>query len=66
MHDIHEQLVRPKTNILSQFTKTSTIQIITPDHRQMNASTWNFQNWANEKIFFKDWCIDLELYPLLC
>ena len=29
-------------------------------------TTWiSSKNWAYEKTFFKDWCICLELYPLL-
>ena len=60
MYDIHEESV--PSDILSQFTKTSTIH----NYNTRSSSNEFFQNWANEKIFCKDWYIDLELYPLFC
>ena len=51
---------------LANSPKPGRVSIIIPDHRQMNTLFESFQNWANEKIFCKDWCIDLQLYPLLC
>ena len=61
---IHEQSV--PTNILSQFTKTSTIHKYYQITVEWMLQRESFQNWVNKKIFCKDWCIDLELYPLLC
>ena len=51
----HEQSIPTKT--LSQFNKTRS-----SSNRTLLCK--NFKNWANEKIFCKDWCIDLELYSL--